>query len=131
MSLGRRQIVVLIALALLLAAGGYYLGVRGAERANWHTATVSLSGVVADETGPHRLVSFRVDGWTYAVEDSVRWVDPQGTTHESGWPQCLEPAHPGFSSRNDEEVTFRFAELTADTGYLGWRPVLMVECPGA
>ena len=125
----RRLTIALAALCLLaVAVGGYRLGVRSTERANWHTVTVDLAGVAADEDGPYRLLSVTDDGWTYAIEDSVPWTDAGGTLHDRGWPACLEPAHPGFMSRNHERVRFRFAEVSVDAGGVGSRPVMMVDC---
>jgi hypothetical protein len=49
--------------------------VQNTKQANWHSVTIDLANVAADDSGPHRLLSIGVDGWTYAIEDSVRWVD--------------------------------------------------------
>lgn len=129
MTVVRRAPALLVALALLLGvAGAYLLGVRNAERATWHTVTVDLATVAADEDGPHRLLSITSDGWTYAIEDSVHWVDVDGTMHEDGWPECLEPRQPGLMDRNHEDVRFRFAEVSVNADDFGWRPVVMVDC---
>ena len=130
MTVTRRAGITLAACSLAaVGVGAYLLGVHNTKQANWHTVTVDLANVVVpDETGTHRLLSIRVDGWTYAIKDSVKWADDQDVIHDSGWPGCLEPRHPGFTDRNHEKVRFSFAEVSADTGIIGWRPVVMVEC---
>jgi hypothetical protein len=114
--------------AVAVGLCGYWLGIHTTEQANWHTVTVDLSAVGADEVGSHRLLSVQDDGWTYAIEDSVSWVDEDGVSHDSGWPECLEPARPGYSARSPEKVSFRFAEVSVDTDTIAWRPVVMVDC---
>jgi hypothetical protein len=128
MGVTRRSAAFAAGLLVLVGAGSYWLGVHHTEQANWHTVTVDLAGVAADETDPHRLLSISDGGWTYAIEDSVEWVDKRDVVHDSGWPECLEPRHPGFMARNHEKVRFSFAEVTAETGIIGWRPVVMVDC---
>ena len=129
MALTRRVGIALAVCALaLVGVGAYFLGVHNTQQANWHTVTIDLASVAADEDGPHRLVSISDDGWTYAIEDSVMWTDERDVLHDSGWPECLEPRHPGFMDRNHEMVRFSCAEVTADTGHVGWRPVVMVDC---
>jgi len=120
-----------VACLALVGVGAYLLGVHNTEQANWHTVTVDLSAVGADPVGPHRLLSIKDDGWVYAIEDSVTWIDATGSLHETGWPACLEPAHPGFSRRSQKEVRFRFAEVSTNTGYVDWRPVILVDCQSA
>lgn len=124
----RRWAVFAACLLALAGLGAYRLGKHDSERASWHTVTVDLANVGADPRGPHRLLSVQVDGWTYGIEDSVKWTDRQGSMHEGGWPACLEPRHPGFSNRNHEKVRFGFAEVSVDAGGFGWRPVVMVDC---
>jgi hypothetical protein len=104
--------------------GAYVLGVRQTEQANWHTVTVDLAAVGADPSGPDRELSIMVDGWTYGLSNSVTWIDTQGAVHDSGWPACLEPAHPGFSRRSHKLVRRWFAE-TADVSF---RPFVIVDC---
>jgi hypothetical protein len=128
MTITRRRGVLGACLLTLVAVGVYWLGVHNTKQATWHSVTIDLANVAADESGPHRLLAIRVDGWTYAIEDSVKWVDRRNGVHDSGWPQCLEPRHPGFMARNHEKVRFSFAEVSADTGIIGWRPVVMVDC---
>jgi hypothetical protein len=129
MTVPLRVWAILGSLALVfVSAGAYLLGVHNSEQANWHTVSVDLARVAADEEGPHRLLSIKVDGWTYAIEDGVHWIDAHGTEYGDGWPECLEPRHPGFMDKNHETVRFRFAEVTVEADDSGWRPVLMVDC---
>lgn len=129
MTLTQRGIAVVVMCCLVLVGvGAYILGARNTERANWHTVTVDVARVGADPSGPERVLSIKVDGWTYGLENSVTWIDDQGTVHDSGWPACLEPAHPGFARRSHKLVRFRFAEVSADTDYVSYRPVVMVDC---
>ena len=129
MRLTRRWAAFLAVCCLaLVGVGGYLLGVHNTKQANWHTVTVDLASVAADESGPHRLLSITADGWTYAIEDTVTWTDSDGNLHDGGWPACLEPAHPGFMTRNHKHVRIRFAEVTSEADGFGWRPVVLVDC---
>jgi hypothetical protein len=121
--------LAVLVLALALGLGGYLLGRHSAEQADWHTVTIDRSDV-ASSGGEHRLLTVDVDGWAYGMEDAVpHWIDGLGAVHDSGWPQCLEPRHPGGGpERNRGEVTFRFASVEVQTDVVGWRPVVMVDC---
>ncbi|MBZ5737410.1 hypothetical protein [Nocardioides mangrovi] len=55
-------------------------------------------------------------------------MDDSGTYHDSGWPECLEPPRSSDVRTSRKEVTFRFASVHADTEYVSWRPVVLVEC---
>ncbi|HET6626391.1 MAG TPA: hypothetical protein VFG63_08370 [Nocardioidaceae bacterium] len=92
---------------------------------------LALLAMVSDDQ-LHRLLTVNVDGWAYGIENQVEhWVDGSGTVHDSGWPACLEPAHPGDGpAANRGEVTFRFAAADVTTGIIDWRPVVMVDCRG-
>lgn len=65
-----------------------------------------------------------IDGWVYGFTDSVSWIDPDGSFHQSGWPTCLDTV--GTTER------VSFGELPA-TGPQGssWRQVVWVDCRGA
>jgi hypothetical protein len=121
--------LTVVVLALAFGAGGYWLGRDGAERADWHTVTIERADVVSNG-GAHRLLTVNVDGWAYALENAVpHWIDEAGSVHDSGWPHCLEPAHPGGGpERNPGHVTFRFASVAVRTEAIGWRPVVAVDC---
>lgn len=123
--------LAVVAVSLSSGAGGYLLGRDSAERADWHTVTIKRADVVSGG-GAHRLLTVSVDGWAYGMENAVpHWIDDAGSVHDSGWPRCLEPAHPGDvpeRERNPGEVTFRFASVGVRTEAIGWRPVVMVDC---
>ncbi len=113
-TLPRRWTIAVAALCLVgVGVGSHRLGVLSTERGNWHTVTVDLAGVAADEDGSYRHLSV---------------TDAGGTLHDRGWLVCPEPAHPGFMSRNHERVRFRFAEVSVDAGVVGSRPVVLVAC---
>ncbi|MPY98154.1 MAG: hypothetical protein GEU97_09165 [Actinophytocola sp.] len=122
----RRQRTLLLGgvVAIAAAMGGFVVGEKDAERADWHTATVQVYG------GPERpIVSVEVDGWTYAIEGSVpRWIDADGTRHGNGWPACLEPEPVGTSTQKPREVPIRFAALDVEVDGLAWREVVAVDC---
>lgn len=117
------------AVALAVGGGGYLLGRHSAERADWHTVTIRKADVVSSG-GSHRLLTVNADGWAYGFENEVpRWIDSAGSVHSGGWPDCLEPPHPGDTpERNPGVVTFRFASVEVRTEVVGWRPVVMVDC---
>ena len=121
--------LIMLGLIALVGAGSYLLGQRNAQQADWHTVTVERADVVSNG-GDHRLLSVKVDGWTYAMETSVDyWVDLSGSKHQGGWPGCLEPPAPGDTpDRNPGEVTFRFASVEVDSDVVDWRPVVAVDC---
>lgn len=113
---------------LALVTGAFLVGRASAQHATWHTVTLDLAGVAADEQTGSRIVSLTDGNWTYSVEDTVAWIDDIGAYHDSGWPSCLEPRHPGSSDRSHEKVTIRFASVVADTEYVKWSPVVLVDC---
>jgi hypothetical protein len=39
----------------------------------------------------HKMASIESDGWFYGVNESVAWRDAEGSSHEAGWPTCLQP----------------------------------------
>ncbi len=99
------------------------MGAQAAEEADWHTATAEVVG-----ERDHPLVSIEVDGWTYAINDSVPyWIDGEGV-HDGGWPTCLSP-NPAKSSTQVPEVPIRFATVNVDADdVLSWRQVVAVDC---
>ncbi len=67
---------------ILAGAGAYLPGVHDSEQANWHTVNVFLAKVAVDEEGSHRSLGVDVDGWTFAIDDSVLWIGALG--HPTG-----------------------------------------------
>lgn len=119
-----RRWIVLAALALaLVGSGGYLLGAHNTKQADWHTA---VARVVGDRG--HTVVTMSVDGWSYGFEtgNDVAWVDRYGTVYDGSWPDCLAADQEG-----SRRVPIRFATGVVDTGYFGYRPVVMVDCAPA
>ena len=78
-----------------------------------------LTGVAT--VGDH-LATVTVAGWSYAIQgDSVMWVDQQGSTHDGGWPSCLN----GFG--RTVPISFGEVPVTAPDGS-SWRQVVWVDC---
>jgi hypothetical protein len=125
----RRQALLVGAVATLAAiggfvVGGYAVGASGADDVDWYDVTVQ---VVGEPDRP--LVSVDVDGWTYAIRDSVpHWIDAQGAVHTGGWPSCLEPNPVGANTQAPRTVPIRFAAVSVDVDGFGWREVVSVDC---
>lgn len=106
------------------AIGGFVIGTKAAESADWHTVTAVVVGEQR-----HPLASVDVDGSTYAFNDSVPyWIDVEGATHEGGWPSCLKPNPVETSNQVPRKVPIRFATVNVDADGLGWRQVVTVDC---
>jgi hypothetical protein len=108
--------VVVGALVLAaVAAASYAAGRRGGNQLHVRTGNAYV--------GLHQA-SVKVDGWAYGIVGSVEWVGADGTSHESGWPDCL--GRPGTTER------IRFGEISV-TGPQddSWRDVAWVDCRGA
>jgi hypothetical protein len=39
----------------------------------------------------HNMASIESGGWFYGVNESIAWIDADGSSHEDGWPTCLQP----------------------------------------
>jgi len=66
---------------VVVAFSGYAVGLKHEQRTNVLTGDFYVGAQQA--TGD-------VDGWVYGIVDSVSWVDPEGSFHQSGWPTCLD-----------------------------------------
>lgn len=120
----RSAVLLVGAVAVAAGIGGFVAGADAAGKADWHTATVEVVGESA-----HPLVSVEVDGWTYAIDESLPyWIDAAGV-HEGGWPTCLSPNPPGPATQVPLEVPIRFASMHIQAeGVLTWRQVVAVDC---
>jgi len=100
---------------VVVAFSGYAVGLKHEQRTNVLTGDFYVGAQQA--TGD-------VDGWVYGIVDSVSWVDPEGSFHQSGWPTCLDTV--------GTTVRATFGEVPA-TGPQGssWRQVVWVDCRGA
>jgi hypothetical protein len=76
-----------LVVALLLLAVGFAVGTQRS------TQVKELSGTahVGD-----RWASVMVNGWAYGIQDSVPWIDAEGSLHEEGWPACLGSQRDSF-----------------------------------
>lgn len=85
-----------------------------------------MARVVGDHG--HTVVTMTVDGWAYGLEtgNDVDWIDRYGTVYDGTWPECLAPGREG-----SRRVPVRFATAVVDTGFSGYRPVVMVDCAPA
>ncbi len=120
----RKGLLVGGVVATVAAISGFMIGTKAAETADWHTVTVE---VVGETNRP--LVSVDVDGWTYAIRDSVpHRIDAEGATHTGGWPTCLKPNPVGTSTQVPRKVPIRFAAVNVDADGLAWREVVSVDC---
>jgi hypothetical protein len=107
--------VVGVLLLALVAFAGHTISGQDGKRLKVLTGNAYV--------GAHQA-SVRVDGWAYGIVDSVPWVDSAGSSHESGWPTCLD--------RIGTTVRIRFGEIPV-TGPKNdaWRAVAWVDCRGA
>jgi hypothetical protein len=39
----------------------------------------------------HNMATIESGGWFYGVNESIAWMDADGSFHEDGWPACLQP----------------------------------------
>lgn len=118
--------------------GGARVSIRRVRRAVAVAALIALVAFLAFLAGEHHQHPFTivtgvatvgdhqatviVGGWTYAIEgDSIWWVDQQGSTHDGGWPSCLN----GFG--RTVPISFGEVPVTAPNG-LSWRQVVWVDC---
>ena len=108
--------VVLIAIAVLIALAAFLAFLAGEHH---HRPFTVLTGVAT--VGDHQA-TVTVAGWSYAIEgDSVMWVDRQGSTHDGGWPSCLNVVGRAVP------ISFGEVPVTAPDG-LSWRQVVWVDC---
>jgi len=111
-SIGRREMIGALAIAILAGAGGYLAGA--------HRETVSMHSGKAYST-PFQISITGEDGWVYDVPLDMTWTDARGTRHQGSRPDCLPP-----SGQLAGPVTFAASEVTVD-GWT-WRPVVWVSC---
>jgi len=112
---GRKAwLISAVLLMLVVASLAYSLGADGRVR------QVTLTG---DAYVGLKEFSVRVGGWSYGASDTVRWIDNSGSTHDSGWPDCL--GTPGTTVH----VKFGAIPVTAPTS-VSWRQVVWVDCRG-
>ncbi len=106
---------VLLGCGLLVASVvvAFLLGRSSATHVDWQTGTAHVGA---------RQISVESDGWTYGVSGSVpMWFDARGSSHESGWPDCL-----AGDVRTISALRFAAAEVEVDG--LGYRPIVAVDC---
>ncbi len=111
-----RRAAAVVAVAVLIAAVAVVAFLAGEHHQRPYTVLTGVASV-----GDH-LATVTVAGWSYAVQgDSVWWVDQQGSTHDGGWPSCLNPV--GSAVR----ISFGEVPVTAPDG-TSWRQVVWVDC---
>jgi len=107
-----RQVAIPAVCVLVGLLAGYQLGHHHSAAVTWHTR---LAGI-----GDHE-VSISTPGWTYGAQDSVPgWIDSRGTTHDGGWPDCLN------ASGTQKQV--RFAATNVTTAGTSSRQIVLVDC---
>jgi hypothetical protein len=108
--------VVFIVGAVLIALTAFLAFLAGEHH---QRPFVILTGVA---TVGSQQATVTVAGWSYAISgDSVVWVDRQGSTHDGGWPSCLNGVG------RTVPISFGEVPVTAPNG-LGWRQVVWVDC---
>ena len=116
-----------VIVAVLIAGGSFALGRASGDDVTWRSGTAMLGG---SESSPQFSVRLAPDDdWTYGAEGSVgMWVDLHGSSHSSGWPDCLLPPTEQHPDRA-QVVSIRFATVAVDGGALGSGPrVVAVDC---
>lgn len=104
-----------VALVAGTAVCAFLAGESHAEAATWHTGQAYVGA---------KVLSVRIDGWTYGATESVPWIDSTGSRHDAGWPACL-------SAAAGTQRTVRFASVKVDVDGAGTRPIVLVDCRGS
>jgi hypothetical protein len=107
-----RQVAVPAVCILVGPLAGYQLGHHHSAAVTWHTGLAYI--------GDHE-VSISTPGWIYGAQDAVPgWIDSGGSTHNGGWPDCLN------SSGTQKQVTFAATNVT--TAGTSSRQIVLVDC---
>jgi hypothetical protein len=108
-----RRGAVLPAGVLMVAA---FLGACGSGGTVSPAVQTGRADVNSDGTGGW----ISTDDWTYWLPtEGVRWIDRQGTSHETGLPECLAPG---------ASTDVKFAAVEVQVGGATWRPVVWISC---
>lgn len=87
-----RQVAVPAVCILVGLLAGYQLGHHHSAAVTWHTGLAYI--------GDHE-VSISTPGWIYGAQDAVPgWIDSGGSTHNGGWPDCLNSSGTQNRSRS-------------------------------
>jgi hypothetical protein len=108
----RLAIVVLAAVGLVAALGGYLVGSNRPAVSIYTGKAYSTQGQIAIAAK---------DGWVYNVPLDVQWTDASGVWHEGDRPVCLPPV-----GEVPMPVTFAATQVTVNR--MTWRPVVWVSC---
>jgi hypothetical protein len=109
-----RWAIVILAVALVAAVGGYLVGTNRSGvsiytgKAHSTQAQISITGA---------------DGWVYSVPLDVNWTDAGGGWHEGDRPDCLPPV-------GDVVAPVTFAATQVTVSGMTSRPVVWVSCRG-
>ena len=107
-----RQVAVPAVCVVVGLLAGYQLGHHHSAAVTWHTGL----GEIDDHE-----VTISAPGWTYGAQGAVPgWIDSSGTTHNGGWPDCLNP------SGTQKQV--RFAATNVNTAGTSSRQIVLVDC---